>query len=255
MSILWEQIRNNGEYETDLYRRLVYNICLVDGKRVDFDEVKKAVILPEDIPNEKGMYSGISKQYVVTTFLAVETGIRFSTKFSVVDMYTMAQFLRCNQLKIMDKIKKKDSKENKVGHKNYLNFIVEMYNEKIEKAHNIQKDLDAILENQERKKIIEAIVNVYVHLIGMDVFGKETRDIGQVVVAKLCIDNDIAPVVITPDKFDRVNKLVSEIWNDIETSTEVDASYICECREALVEEFDHMSKIEELEMKRAGIIA
>lgn len=254
MSILWEQIRDNREYEADLYRRLVYNMCLVDGKRVDFDEVKKAVILPENIPTEDGMYSGISKQYIVNTFLAVETGIRFDTRFNAVDMYTLAKLLRCNQLKILSRFARTDSNENRAAHKNYLEFIVEMYNEKIEKAHSIQKGLDAILENQERKKIIEAIVNVYVHLIGMDVFGKETRDIGQIVVAKLCIDNDIAPVVMTPDKFDRVNMLVNGIWDIIGTSTEIDATNICRCRDALVGEFDHMSKIEELEMKRVGII-
>lgn len=253
MSILWEQIRNNEEYEADLYRRLVYNMCLVDGKRVDFEEVKKAVILPENIPTKDGMYSGVIKQSIVNTFLAVETGIRFNTGFDVVDMYTLAKLLRYNQLKIMNRFTRTDSNENRAAHKNYLNFIIEMYNEKIEKAHSIQKDLDAILENQERKKIIEAIANVYVHLIGMDVFGKETRDIGQIVVAKLCIDNDIAPVVMTPDKLDRVNMLVSGIWDIIETSTEIDATNICGCRNALVEEFDHMSKIEELELKRAGI--
>ena len=87
----------------------------------------------------------------------------------------------------------------------------------------------------------------------MNVFGKETRDIGQIIVAKLCIDNDIAPVVMTPDKFDRVNMLVSGIWDIIETSTEINATYICKYREALVEEFDHMSKIEEIELKRTGI--
>ena len=253
MSILWEQIRNNGEYETDLYRRLVYNMCLVDGKRVDFDEVKKAVILPENIHTKESIHSGISKQSIVNTFLAVETGIRFNVGFNTVDMYTLAKLLRYNQIKILSRFARTDSNENRAAHKNYLEFIVEMYSEKIEKAHSIQKDLDAILENQERKKIIEAIVNVYVHLIGMDVFGKETRDIGQTIVAKLCIDNDIAPVVMTPDKFDRVNMLVSGIWDIIGTSTEIDATNICRCRDALVEEFDHMSKIEELEMKRVGI--
>lgn len=249
MSILWRQIINNREYETDLYRRLVYNMCLVDGKRVDFDEVKKAVFLT----NEEEMYSEVNKKYIVDKLLAVKTGIRVSRGFNSVDMYILAKLLRHSQLKILNRFSKTGSNENRAAHSNYLNFIVEMYNEKIEEAHNIQKDLDSILENQEHRKIIEAIVNVYVHLIGMNVFGKETRDIGQIIVAKLCIDNDIAPVVMTPDKFDRVNMLVSGIWDIIETSTEINATYICKCREALIEEFDHMSKIEEIELKRTGI--
>lgn len=249
MSILWKQIINNREYEADLYRRLVYNMCLVDGKRVDFDEVKKAVFLT----NEEEMYSEVNKKYIVDKLLAVKTGIRVSRGFNSVDMYILAKLLRCSQLKILNRFSKTGSNENRAAHSNYLNFIVEMYNEKIEETHNIQKDLDSILENQEHRKIIEAIVNVYVHLIGMNVFGKETRDIGQIIVAKLCIDNDIAPVVMTPDKFDRVNMLVSGIWDIIETSTEINATYICKYREALVEEFDHMSKIEEIELKRTGI--
>lgn len=249
MSILWKQIINNREYETDLYRRLVYNMCLVDGKRVDFDEVKRAVFLT----NEEEMYSEVNKKYIVDKLLAVKTGIRVSRGFNSVDMYILAKLLRCSQLKILNRFSKTGSNENRAAHSNYLNFIVEMYNEKIEETHNIQKDLDSILENQEHRKIIEAIVNVYVHLIGMNVFGKETRDIGQTIVAKLCIDNDIAPVVMTPDKFDRVNMLVSGIWDIIETSTEINATYICKYREALVEEFDHMSKIEEIELKRTGI--
>lgn len=249
MSILWKQIINNREYETDLYRRLVYNMCLVDGKRVDFDEVKKAVLLT----NEEEMYSEVNKKYIVDKLLAVKTGIRVSRGFNSVNMYILAKLLRCSQLKILNRFSKTGSNENRAAHSNYLNFIVEMYNEKIEETHNIQKDLDSILENQERKKIIEAIVNVYVHLIGMDVFGKETRDIGQTIVAKLCVDNNIAPVVMTPDKFDRVNMLVNGIWDIIETSTEINATYICKYREALVEEFDHMSKIEEIELKRLGI--
>lgn len=249
MSILWKQIINNREYETDLYRRLVYNMCLVDGKRVDFDEVKKAVLLT----NEEEMYSEVNKKYIVDKLLAVKTGIRVSRGFNSVDMYILAKLLRHSQLKILNRFSKTDSNENRAAHENYLRFIVEMYNEKTEEAHNIQKDLDSILENQEHRKIIEAIVNVYVHLIGMNVFGKETRDIGQIIVAKLCIDNDIAPVVMTPDKFDRVNMLVSGIWDIIETSTEINATYICKCREALIEEFDHMSKIEEIELKRTGI--
>ncbi len=249
MSILWKQIINNREYETDLYRRLVYNMCLVDGKRVDFDEVKKAVLLT----NEKEMYSEVNKKYIVDKLLAVKIGIRISRGFNFVDMYILAKLLRHSQLKILNRFSKTGSNENRDAHENYLKFIVEMYNEKIEEAHNIQKDLDSILENQEHRKIIEAIVNVYVHLIGMNVFGKETRDIGQIIVAKLCIDNDIAPVVMTPDKFDRVNMLVSGIWDTIETSTEINATYICKYREALVEEFDHMSKIEEIELKRTGI--
>ena len=249
MSILWKQIINNREYEADLYRRLVYNMCLVDGKRVDFDEVKKAVLLT----NEEEMYSEVNKKYIVDKLLAVKTGIRVSRGFNSVDMYILAKLLRCSQLKILNRFSKTGSNENRAAHSNYLNFIVEMYNEKIEETHNIQKDLDSILENQEHRKIIEAIVNVYVHLIGMNVFGKETRDIGQIIVAKLCIDNDIAPVVMTPDKFDRVNMLVSGIWDIIETSTEINATYICKYREALVEEFDHMSKIEEIELKRTGI--
>lgn len=249
MSILWKQIINNREYEADLYRRLVYNMCLVDGKRVDFDEVKKAVLLT----NEGEIYSEVNKKYIVDKLLAVKTGIRVSRGFNCVDMYILAKLLRHSQLKILNRFSKTDSNENRAAHENYLRFIVEMYNEKIEEAHNIQKDLDSILENQEHRKIIEAIVNVYVHLIGMNVFGKETRDIGQIIVAKLCIDNDIAPVVMTPDKFDRVNMLVSGIWDIIETSTEINATYICKYREALVEEFDHMSKIEEIELKRTGI--
>lgn len=249
MSILWKQIINNREYETDLYRRLVYNMCLVDGKRVDFDEVKKAVLLT----NEEEMYSEVNKKYIIDKLLAVKTGIRVSRGFNSVDMYILAKLLRHSQLKILNRFSKTGSNENRAAHENYLRFIVEMYNEKIEEAHNIQKDLDSILENQEHRKIIEAIVNVYVHLIGMNVFGKETRDIGQIIVAKLCIDNDIAPVVMTPDKFDRVNMLVSGIWDIIETSTEISATYICKYREALVEEFDHMSKIEEIELKRTGI--
>lgn len=249
MSILWKQIINNREYEADLYRRLVYNMCLVDGKRVDFDEVKKAVLLT----NEEEMYSEVNKKYIVDKLLAVKIGIRVSRGFNFVDMYILAKLLRHSQLKILNRFSKTDSNENRDAHENYLKFIVEMYNEKIEEAHNIQKDLDSILENQEHRKIIEAIVNVYVHLIGMNVFGKETRDIGQIIVAKLCIDNDIAPVVMTPDKFDRVNMLVSGIWDIIETSTEINATYICKYREALVEEFDHMSKIEEIELKRTGI--
>lgn len=249
MSILWKQIINNREYETDLYRRLVYNMCLVDGKRVDFDEVKKAVLLT----NEEEMYSEVNKKYIVDKLLAVKTGIMVSRGFNSVDMYILAKLLRHSQLKIPNRFSKTGSNENRAAHSNYLNFIVEMYNEKIEETHNIQKDLDSILENQEHRKIIEAIVNVYVHLIGMNVFGKETRDIGQIIVAKLCIDNDIAPVVMTPDKFDRVNMLVSGIWDIIETSTEINATYICKYREALVEEFDHMSKIEEIELKRTGI--
>lgn len=249
MSILWKQIINNREYETDLYRRLVYNMCLVDGKRVDFDEVKKAVLLT----NEEEMYSEVNKKYIVDKLLAVKTGIRISRGFNFVDMYILAKLLRHSQLKILNRFSKTGSNENRAAHENYLKFIVEMYNEKIEEAHNIQKDLDSILENQEHRKIIEAIVNVYVHLIGMNVFGKETRDIGQIIVAKLCIDNNIAPVVMTPDKFDRVNMLVSGIWDTIETSTEINATYICKYREALVEEFDHMSKIEEIELKRTGI--
>lgn len=249
MSILWKQIINNREYETDLYRRLVYNMCLVDGKRVDFDEVKKAVLLT----NEEEMYGEVNKKYIVDKLLAVKIGIRVSRGFNSVDMHILAKLLRHSQLKILNRFSKTDSNENRAAHENYLKFIVEMYNEKIEEAHNIQKDLDSILENQEHRKIIEAIVNVYVHLIGMNVFGKETRDIGQIIVAKLCIDNDIAPVVITPDKFDRVNMLVSGIWDIIETSTEINATYICKCRDALVEEFDHMSKIEEIELKRTGI--
>ena len=249
MSILWKQIINNREYEADLYRRLVYNMCLVDGKRVDFDEVKKAVFLT----NEEEMYSEVNKKYIVDKLLAVKTGIRVSRGFNSVDMYILAKLLRCSQLKILNRFSKTGSNENRAAHSNYLNFIVEMYNEKIEETHNIQKDLDSILENQEHRKIIEAIVNVYVHLIGMNVFGKETRDIGQIIVAKLCIDNDIAPVVMTPDKFDIVNMLVSGIWDIIETSTEINATYICKYREALVEEFDHMSKIEEIELKRTGI--
>lgn len=249
MSILWKQIINNREYEADLYRRLVYNMCLVDGKRVDFDEVKKAVLLT----NEEEMYSEVNKKYIVDKLLAVKIGIRVSRGFNSVDMYILAKLLRHSQLKILNRFSKTDSNENRDAHENYLKFIVEMYNEKIEEAHNIQKDLDSILENQEHRKIIEAIVNVYVHLIGMNVFGKETRDIGQIIVAKLCIDNDIAPVVMTPDKFDRVNMLVSGIWDIIETSTEINATYICKYREALVEEFDHMSKIEEIELKRTGI--
>ena len=249
MSILWKQIINNREYEADLYRRLVYNMCLVDGKRVDFDEVKKAVLLT----NEEEMYSEVNKKYIVDKLLAVKTGIRVSRGFNSVDMYILAKLLRRSQLKILNRFSKTGSNENRAAHENYLKFIVEMYNEKIEEAHNIQKDLDSILENQEHRKIIEAIVNVYVHLIGMNVFGKETRDIGQIIVAKLCIDNDIAPVVMTPDKFDRVNMLVSGIWDIIETSTEINATYICKCREALIEEFDHMSKIEEIELKRTGI--
>lgn len=249
MSILWKQIINNREYEADLYRRLVYNMCLVDGKRVDFDEVKKAVLLT----NEEEMYSEVNKKYIVDKLLAVKIGIRVSRGFNSVDMYILAKLLRHSQLKILNRFSKTDSNENRDAHENYLRFIVEMYNEKIEEAHNIQKGLDSILENQEHRKIIEAIVNVYVHLIGMNVFGKETRDIGQIIVAKLCIDNDIAPVVMTPDKFDRVNMLVSGIWDIIETSTEINATYICKYREALVEEFDHMSKIEEIELKRTGI--
>ena len=249
MSILWKQIINNREYEADLYRRLVYNMCLVDGKRVDFDEVKKAVFLT----NEEEMYSEVNKKYIVDKILAVKTGIRVSRGFNSVDMYILAKLLRHSQLKILNRFSKTGSNENRAAHENYLKFIVEMYNEKIEEAHNIQKDLDSILENQEHRKIIEAIVNVYVHLIGMNVFGKETRDIGQIIVAKLCIDNDIAPVVMTPDKFDIVNMLVSGIWDIIETSTEINATYICKYREALVEEFDHMSKIEEIELKRTGI--
>ena len=249
MSILWKQIINNREYKADLYRRLVYNMCLVDGKRVDFDEVKKAVFLT----NEKEMYSEVNKKYIVDKLLAVKTGIRVSRGFNSVDMYILAKLLRCSQLKILNRFSKTGSNENRAAHENYLRFIVEMYNEKIEEAHNIQKDLDSILENQEHRKTIEAIVNVYVHLIGMNVFGKETRDIGQIIVAKLCIDNNIAPVVMTPDKFDRVNMLVSGIWDTIETSTEINATYICKYREALVEEFDHMSKIEEIELKRTGI--
>ena len=249
MSILWKQIINNREYEADLYRRLVYNMCLVDGKRVDFDEVKKAVLLT----NEEEMYSEVNKKYIVDKLLAVKTGIRVSRGFNSVDMYILAKLLRHSQLKILNRFSKTGSNENRAAHENYLKFIVEMYNEKIEETHNIQKDLDSILENQEHRKIIEAIVNVYVHLIGMNVFGKETRDIGQIIVAKLCIDNDIAPVVMTPDKFDRVNMLVSGIWDIIETSTEINATYICKYREALVEEFDHMSKIEEIELKRTGI--
>lgn len=249
MSILWKQIINNREYEADLYRRLVYNMCLVDGKRVDFDKVKKAVLLT----NEEEMYSEVNKKYIVDKLLAVKTGIRVSRGFNSVDMYILAKLLRHSQLKILNRFSKTDSNENRAAHENYLHFIVEMYNEKIEEAHNIQKDLDSILENQEHRKIIEAIVNVYVHLIGMNVFGKETRDIGQIIVAKLCIDNDIAPVVMTPDKFDRVNMLVSGIWDIIETSTEINATYIYKYREALVEEFDHMSKIEEIELKRTGI--
>lgn len=249
MSILWKQIINNREYEADLYRRLVYNTCLVDGKRVDFDEVKKAVLLT----NEEEMYSEVNKKYIVDKLLAVKIGIRVSRGFNSVDMYILAKLLRHSQLKILNRFSKTDSNENRDAHENYLKFIVEMYNEKIEEAHNIQKDLDSILENQEHRKIIEAIVNVYVHLIGMNVFGKETRDIGQIIVAKLCIDNDIAPVVMTPDKFDIVNMLVSGIWDIIETSTEINATYICKYREALVEEFDHMSKIEEIELKRTGI--
>lgn len=249
MSILWKQIINNREYEADLYRRLVYNMCLVDGKRVDFDEVKKAVLLT----NEEEMYSEVNKKYIVDKLLAVKIGIRVSRGFNSVDMYILAKLLRHSQLKILNRFSKTDSNENRAAHENYLRFIVEMYNEKIEEAHNIQKGLDSILENQEHRKIIEAIVNVYVHLIGMNVFGKETRDIGQIIVAKLCIDNDIAPVVMTPDKFDRVNMLVSGIWDIIETSTEINATYICKYREALVEEFDHMSKIEEIELKRLGI--
>lgn len=249
MSILWKQIINNREYEADLYRRLVYNMCLVDGRKVDFDEVKKTVLLT----NEEEMYSEVNKKYIVDKLLAVKTGIRVSRGFNSVDMYILAKLLRCSQLKILNRFSKTDSNENRAAHENYLKFIVEMYNEKIEEAHNIQKDLDSILENQEHRKIIEAIVNVYVHLIGMNVFGKETRDIGQIIVAKLCIDNDIAPVVMTPDKFDRVNMLVSGIWDIIETSTEINATYICKYREALVEEFDHMSKIEEIELKRTGI--
>ena len=249
MSILWKQIINNREYETDLYRRLVYNMRLVDGKRVDFDEVKKAVLLT----NEEEMYSEVNKKYIVDKLLAVKTGIRISRGFNFVDMYILAKLLRHSQLKILNRFSKTGSNENRAAHENYLRFIVEMYNEKIEEAHNIQKDLDSILENQEHRKIIEAIVNVYVHLIGMNVFGKETRDIGQIIVAKLCIDNDIAPVVMTPDKFDRVNMLVSGIWDTIETSTEINATYICKYREALVEAFDHMSKIEEIELKRTGI--
>lgn len=250
MSILWKQIINNREYEADLYRRLVYNMCLVDGKRVDFDEVKKAVLLT----NEEEMYSEVNKKYIVDKLLAVKTGIRVSRGFNSVDMYILAKLLRCSQLKILNRFSKTGSNENRAAHSNYLNFIVEMYNEKIEETHNIQKDLDSILENQEHRKAIEAIVNVYVHMIGMNVFGKETRDIGQIIVAKLCIDNNIAPVVMTPDKFDRVNMLVSGIWDIIETSTEINATYICKYREALVEEFDHMSKIEEIELKRTGII-
>lgn len=249
MSILWKQIINNRGYEADLYRRLVYNMCLVDGKRVDFDEVKKAVLLT----NEEEMYSEVNKEYIVDKLLAVKTGIRVSRGFNSVDMYILAKLLRHSQLKILNRFSKTDSNENRAAHENYLRFIVEMYNEKIEEAHNIQKDLDSILENQEHMKTIEAIVNVYVHLIGMNVFGKETRDIGQIIVAKLCIDNDIAPVVMTPDKFDIVNTLVSGIWDIIETSTEINATYICKYREALVEEFDHMSKIEEIELKRTGI--
>lgn len=249
MSILWKQIINNREYETDLYRRLVYNMCLVDGKRVDFDEVKKAVLLT----NEEEMYSEVNKKYIVDKLLAVKTGIRVSRGLNSVDMYILAKLLRHSQLKILNRFSKTGSNENRDAHENYLRFIVEMYNEKIEEAHNIQKDLDSILENQEHRKIIEAIVNVYVHMIGMNVFGKETRDIGQIIVVKLCIDNDIAPVVMTPDKFDRVNMLVSGIWDIIETSTEINATYICKYREALVEEFDHMSKIEEIELKRTGI--
>lgn len=249
MSILWKQIINNREYEADLYRRSVYNMCLVDGKRVDFDEVKKAVLLT----NEEEMYSEVNKKYIVDKLLAVKTGIRVSRGFNSVDMYILAKLLRHSQLKILNRFSKTDSNENRAAHENYLKFIVEMYNEKIEEAHNIQKDLDSILENQEHRKIIEAIVNVYVHLIGMNVFGKETRDIGQIIVAKLCIDNDIAPIVMTPDKFDRVNMLVSGIWDIIETSTELNATYICKCREALIDEFDHMSKIEEIELKRTGI--
>lgn len=249
MSILWKQIINNREYEADLYRRLVYNMCLVDGKRVDFDEVKKAVLLT----NEEEMYSEVNKKYIVDKLLAVKIGIRVSRGFNSVDMYILAKLLRHSQLKILNRFSKTGSNENRAAHENYLRFIVEMYNEKIEEAHNIQKDLDSILENQEHMKTIEAIVNVYVHLIGMNVFGKETRDIGQIIVAKLCIDNDIAPVVMTPDKFDIVNTLVSGIWDIIETSTEINATYICKYREALVEEFDHMSKIEEIELKRTGI--
>lgn len=249
MSILWKQIINNREYEADLYRRSVYNMCLVDGKRVDFDEVKKAVLLT----NEEEMYSEVNKKYIVDKLLAVKTGIRVSRGFNSVDMYILAKLLRHSQLKILNRFSKTGSNENRAAHENYLKFIVEMYNEKIEEAHNIQKDLDSILENQEHRKAIEAIVNVYVHLIGMNVFGKETRDIGQIIVAKLCIDNDIAPVVMTPDKFDRVNMLVSGIWDTIETSTEINATYICKYREALVEEFDHMSKLEEIELKRTGI--
>lgn len=249
MSILWKQIINNREYEADLYRRLVYNMCLVDGRKVDFDEVKRAVLLT----NEEEMYSEVNKKYIVDKLLAVKIGIRVSRVFNSVDMYTLAKLLRHGQLKILNRFSKTDSNENRAAHENCLKLIVEMYNEKIEEAHNIQKDLDSILENQEHKKIIEAIVNVYVHMIGMNVFGKETRDIGQIIVAKLCIDNDIAPVVITPDKFDRVNMLVSGIWNIIETSTEINATYICKYREALVEEFDLMSKIEEIELKRTGI--
>lgn len=249
MSILWKQIINNREYEADLYRRLVYNMCLVDGKRVDFDEVKKAVLLT----NEEEMYSEVNKKHIVDKLLAVKIGIRVSRGFNSVDMYILAKLLRRSQLKILNRFSKTGSNENRAAHENYLKFIVEMYNEKIEEAHNIQKDLDSILENQEHRKAIEAIVNVYVHMIGMNVFGKETRDIGQIIVAKLCIDNDIAPVVMTPDKFDIVNMLVNGIWDIIETSTEINATYICKYREALVEEFDHMSKIEEIELKRLGI--
>lgn len=250
MSILWKQIINNREYETDLYRRLVYNMCLVDGRKVDFDEVKKAVLLT----NEEEMYSEVNKKYIVDKLLAVKTGIGVSREINAVDMYILAKLLRHSQLKILNRFSKTNSNENRAAHENYLRFIVEMYNKKIEEAHNIQKDLDSILENQEHRKTIEAIVNAYVHLIGMNVFGKETIDIGQIIVAKLCVDNDIAPVVITPDKFDRVNMLVTGIWDIVETSTEINGTYICKCREALIDEFDHMSKLEEIELKRTGII-
>lgn len=249
MSILWKQIINNREYEADLYRRLVYSMCLVDGKKVDFDEVKKAVLLT----NEEEMYSEVNKKYIVDKLLAVKTGIRISRELNSVDMYILAKLLRHSQLKILNRFSKTGSNENRAAHENYLRFIVEMYNKKIEEAHNIQKDLDSILENQEHRKTIEAIVNAYVNMIGMNVFGKETIDIGQIIVAKLCIDNDIAPVVITPDKFDRVNMLVNSIWDIVETSTELNATYICKCREALIDEFDHMSKLEEIELKRLGI--
>lgn len=249
MSILWKQIINNREYEADLYIRLVYSMCLVDGRKVDFDEVKKAVLLT----NEEEMYSEVNKKYIVDKILAVKTGIRISREFNYVDMYILAKLLRHSQLKILNRFSKTGSNENRAAHENYLRFIVEMYNKKIEEAHNIQKDLDSILENQEHRKTIEAIVNAYVNIIGMNVFGKETIDIGQIIVAKLCIDNDIAPVVITPDKFDRVNMLVNGIWDIVEASTELDATYICKCREALIDEFDHMSKLEEIELKRAGI--